>query len=97
MANDLLNDAHRGARAERLLSDELLTEAFATIEQTYIDAWKASGARDTDARERLWQAFQIVGKVRSHLLAIATDGKLAQKELDEIEAMGERKKVLGLF
>lgn len=91
------SDAVRGAQAEQLLGHELLNEAFLSLEAEYLNAWKATGARDTDARERLWQAFQIVGKVKSHLAMIASNGALARKELEEIEAMGERKKVLGLF
>lgn len=91
------SDAERGTHAERLLADELLSEAFAKIEQSYMDAWKATGARDTDARERLWQAFQIVGKVKTHLQTIAADGALARRDLEEIEKLGERKKILGLI
>lgn len=90
-------DAERGAHAERLLSDDILMEAFSTIESDYINAWKGTGARDTDARERLWQAYQIVGKVRSHLHTVAQRGSLARKELEEIETMGERRKILGIL
>jgi hypothetical protein len=39
-----------------------------------------------DARERLWQATQIVGKVRDHLGAVLNNGKLAQRQLDELAA-----------
>jgi hypothetical protein len=91
------SDAERGAQAERLLESDLLKEAFTALEAEYLNAWKATGARDTEARERLWQAFQIVGKVKTHLATVAANGNLAQKELAEIEAMGERKKVLGIF
>lgn len=97
MADTLHMESAKGARAERLLSDELVAEAFEAIERDYLDAWKKTGARDTEARERLWQAYQIAGKVRTHLLSVAANGKLAQKELEEIEALGERKKILGVF
>lgn len=97
MSEDLHAEAAKGARAERLLSDELITEAFEAIERDYLDAWKKTGARDTEARERLWQAYQIAGKVRTHLLSVAANGKLAQKELDEIERLGERRKIMGII
>lgn len=96
MNDDLHADAARGARAERLLSDELIKEAFSSLSAAYTEAWRDTNYRDTDGRERLWQALQIVGKVKSHLEAVANNGKLAQRELDEIQRMGERKKIFGV-
>ena len=74
----------RGARAKELLSNELLQEAFARLEAEYISAWRQMPARDTDARERLWQAVNIVGKVKDNLTTILSNGKLAQRELDDL-------------
>lgn len=93
----LQRDISRAARAEALLRDDLLTEAFDGLEAVYFDAWKASPPRDTEGRERLWQAAQIAGKVREHLKSIASHGKLAQRELDDLARMAERSKVLGIF
>ncbi len=85
MSDDKLQTAiGRGARAQELLRSELLQEVFAKLDAEYIAAWRRTPARDTDARERLWQATQIVGKVKDHLAVIANDGKLAQRELDEL-------------
>ena len=81
--------AERGARAQRLIEDELLAEAFATLDAEYTKAWRATAARDTDARERLWQAVQIVEKVRDHLTSAVNGGKLAQRELNDLA--GRRK------
>lgn len=76
--------AERGARAARLLEDELLQEAFATLDRDYTRAWRETAARDTDARERLWHAVQVVAKVRDHLATVVNGGKLAQREMNEI-------------
>jgi hypothetical protein len=80
----LLGSITRGARAEALLTNELLQESFVKLERDYIEAWKISPARDSDGRERLWQAVNIVGKVRDHLVKVANDGKLAQRQLNEL-------------
>jgi hypothetical protein len=86
MSDDKLQDSiGRGARAARLLADDLLQECFAALEAEYLKAWRVTAARDTDARERLWQATQVLGKVRDHLLAVANNGKLAQRELDALQ------------
>ncbi len=85
--------AERAARADALLRDELLQEAFATLDHDYVKAWRETAARDTDARERLWQAVQIVAKVRDHLANVVNNGKLAQRELAEL---AERRKRFGI-
>lgn len=88
-------EEQRGAQAQALLDNELLREAFAGLRQDYMRAWEATGARETDARERLWQAVQIVGKVESHLRAVADTGKLSRRQLDDIAKLGEKR--LGIF
>lgn len=84
----------RQARAEALMRDELLVEAFTALETAYFEGWKNSPARDTDGRERLWQAFQIVRKVHDHLQAAITDGKIASAEVEQIAG---RKKIFGVI
>src|SRR5262245_45407685 len=58
-----------------------LRDAFANLESEYVKAWKTTPARDTDARERLWQAVQIVAKVETHLRAVAAGRRLAERQL----------------
>ena len=85
MSEDKLNrDIVRGARAAELLGNELLQESLSVLERDYVEAWKITPARDTDGRERLWQAVNIVGKVRDHLVKVANNGKLAQRQLNEL-------------
>jgi hypothetical protein len=73
----------------------LLAEAFERLEHEYIAAWKATPARDADARERLWQAVQIVGRVETHLRSSAANRKLTERQLAEIARLGERKRIFG--
>lgn len=74
--------AHRGSRADALLKDELLSEAFKALETTYIRAWAGTYPPESDAREHYYRAIQILGEVRKHLASVAADGKVAQKEID---------------
>lgn len=95
MSEDKLETAiTRGVRAEALLKNELLAEAFARLEADYTQAWRLTAARDTEARERLWQAVQVVGKARDHLVSVASNGKLAKRELDQLV---ERRKRFGIL
>src|SRR5262245_65548366 len=74
----------RGARARALVENELLQEAFKTLEEDYTAAWKTWPAADTAGRERLWQAVNVLGKVRDHLARVVADGRLAQRELSDL-------------
>lgn len=77
-------DLDRATRADVLLRDELLVEAFEGLERLYIEHWKDSLALDAPGRERLWQAVQIVGKVRSHLKNVIANGTLAAADLKNL-------------
>ena len=84
-AGDKLQAAvDRGQRAKTLLENELLQEAFKTLEDDYTAAWKTWPAADTAGRERLWQAVNVLGKVRDHLGRLVADGRLAQRELSDL-------------
>lgn len=96
MTDQLQADITRGHRAEVLLQDSMLAEAFEKLRADYLSAWEATKYNDTDGRERLWQAVQIVGKVKTHLQSVVNDGKLAKAEVDHLRTMGERKKIFGV-
>jgi hypothetical protein len=91
MSEDKLHrDIVRGAKAAALLENELLQESFARLEADYIAAWRITAARDADARERLWIAVNVLGKVKEHLGKVAADGKLAQRQIDEMMRMSKQ-------
>jgi len=83
--------AARGVRAQRLLDDEMLAEAFAKLEQEYVTQWRNTEFRDQDARERLWWAARVVAKVREHLLIVAKNGEIAERE---VRAIAGRKRMI---
>ena len=87
-------DLARRARAEALMDNELLQEAFGRLEERYMEEWRISQFRDTDARERLWQAVNVLRKVKDHLTKIVSDGKLAQREIDQL---AQRRKRFGMI
>ncbi len=82
----------RGNEAARLLKNDLLVEAFDTLKLEYVRGWENTAAKDSDARERLWQAYQIVGKVKSHLDSVVGSGKIEQKHIDELKKRAEQKR-----
>jgi hypothetical protein len=84
--------AAKAARAQSLLGNELLTEAFSALETSYSAAWRSTTIDDVNGREKLFLAINIVGKVRDHLVKVVNDGKLAAAELRALADTAERQK-----
>lgn len=91
----LNKDLENAARAQALLDDETLNDAFSKMEDAYQQAWMATHVNDVAGRERLWQAIHIVHKVKDHLNSVVTNGKLAQRELDDL-AGKEKRRLFGI-
>jgi hypothetical protein len=87
----------KALRAQELLDNELLSEAFAGLEDSYTAAWRGTKIDDVSGREKLFLAVNIVGKVRDHLNAVAANGKLAQAELKELAQVAERIRRFGIL
>jgi hypothetical protein len=85
----LRKDMEKAAQAEAALSSPAIAEAFEVLEAEYFEAWKASESNQSDARERLWMAATIIGKVRSHLKQAIDNGKIAKAELDALATPGQ--------
>ena len=96
MSDDPLSDATtRAAQAYDLLNHDLLKEAFETLRDDYMNLWRHTKSDQVDAREKIFIAWHVVGKVQEHLQRQIENGKLAQKELDELIAADERRKLFG--
>lgn len=74
-------DLDRGQRAERLLNDPMLTEAFALVKQAIVESWEAAPLRDKDGAHELKLMLKLLGDVRANLEQALQDGKLAAAEL----------------
>lgn len=88
--NKLIRDTGRALRARQLLENELLAEAFKTLEDAYIAAWRSTAIEDNAGREKLFLAINLVGKVQQHLATAIRDGRLAEVALEELAHRRER-------
>lgn len=95
--SQLATASTRAMRAQELLDNELLTEAFKALEESYASAWRTTAIDDVQGREKLFIAINIVGKVRDHLNAAVANGRLAQAELAELARTAERRKRFGIL
>ena len=93
----LHEETSKAARAQELLDNELLADAFESLEKSYIAAWRVTTIDDTAGREKLFVAINIVGKVRDHLASVLANGRLAEAELKELAHLAERKRRFGIL
>lgn len=87
----------RAQKASSLLDNEILAEAFKTLEQNYIDFWRMTKPEDQLAREKAFIAINIVGKVKDHIARVIENGRLAQADINKLHADVERKKRFGII
>lgn len=97
MTDDKLLKARTdGSRAQTLLKDELLQDAFKALRQSYSDKLMATSIEQGSARETLYQAHRLVGEIEKHLQWVLDNGKLAQAELDQmIAAQQPKRRIFG--
>ncbi len=79
----LLKASDRAFKAQQLLENDTFKSAFDHLEAEYLNAWRNTGVSEKGqyAREKLWLAINVLGKVREHVGQIVQNGKLAKHEL----------------
>jgi hypothetical protein len=78
----LRHDVERAAKAEALLRDPTLVEAFDTLETNFIEAWRNSSVADTDNRERIYHLLSALQALKGQIHSVIESGKVAQANLD---------------
>jgi hypothetical protein len=78
----LANENDRGARAETLLKDDLLQEAFNTLKDQYKNEIFKTSITDDEGRKHLWLSYNTIQKVEEHLQEVMLTGKLANEQLN---------------
>ena len=70
-------------KAKQLFENPLLKDSFDKLRKLYSESLFNTGAIETDAREKLWLAYNVVNKVEQNLLEMIDTGKLASKQLED--------------
>jgi|TARA_X000001388_G_scaffold28287_1_gene19962 hypothetical protein len=79
----LQQEVSQSNKAKQLFENPLLQESFDKLKKIYSDTLFNTGAKESETREKLWLAFNIVGKVEQNLKEILDTGKLASKQLED--------------
>jgi hypothetical protein len=90
----LHRDINRQAQAKALIENEMLQEAFAYLEKVFIDEWRK--CEDASLRDELWRSQANLKNLRGQLSRVLNNGKLAQREIDDLAEKRKRMSVFGL-
>lgn len=78
----LERDLEQGAKAEKLLKDETLAEAFENVRQAIFQKIEQTPLRDHEGLADLRRMLKLLRDVRANLERALRDGKLAARELE---------------
>ena len=82
----------RSNQAKQILENKIFIEAIDALKKLYSEALlEKTGAKENDAREKLWIAYNVVGKVEQHLHSVIETGKLASKQLEDFRKQQPKK------
>ena len=83
----------RSNEAKQILESKLFQESIEALKKIYSEALlEKTGAKESDTREKLWIAYNVVGKVEQHLQTVIETGKLAEKQLEEFRKQQQQTK-----
>ena len=88
----LHQEVGRANKARQLLNNSLFKESLDKLKELYNQSLLNTGAKEVETREKLWQAYQIVGIFERHITEIIDTGKLATKQLDDFRKPIKAKK-----
>ena len=68
----------RERRANSLINDPLLKEAFDVMKEDLMNRWNHSGSTDLEARESIWLAMRLLDRIHGHINSIVETGHMAK-------------------
>ena len=68
----------RERRAQSLINDPLLNEAFDVLKEDLMNRWNHSGSTDLEARESIWLAMRLLDRIHGHINSIIESGHMAK-------------------
>lgn len=80
----LRQQADRGERAKRVLENELVKEAFESMEKTIMDAWRLSAADEDGARNNAYLMYRLLQNLKQQFAHMVATGEAANKQLLQI-------------
>lgn len=78
-------DLERGAHADRLLKDVMLSEAFDNVRKAIHERWEHAPLSDREGQHELLLMLRLLNDVRSNLEQAVADGNFAADKLKHLQ------------
>jgi len=78
----LREELTRGAKANDLLRNPIFQEAFEIMRSRYATAWADTNPKDSQERERLYVAVNVLEDIYDQIVNVMQTGEMAGLELD---------------
>ena len=75
-------ERERGARARRLLEDDLYRDSFAKLRAALQASWEHSRPDDKEARERAYLELRLLSALERDLETIMQTGEMAGRQIE---------------
>ena len=85
-------EVRRSDKAKQILENPIFKESIEKLKNLYTQSLFNTGAKEQDTREKLWLAYNVVGKVEDHIKEILDTGKLASRQLEDFRKQEKSKK-----
>lgn len=88
----LIKESERGARANAILEDSFVREAFQAVENGILEAWKKSPVRDLEGQTSLRLLYKVFSDFKAYFADAIASGKMANVQLTHERTLKERAK-----
>lgn len=73
----------RGARAQRILEDDLWRDAVDKVRRNILRSWESSEVEDAESRERAWLELRLLKALVGEIEGVLKTGELARRQLEK--------------
>ena len=88
----LQKEVSKSNDAQAIIESPLFKDSIKKLKELYTDSLFKTGVNEEKTREKLWLAYQVVGKVEQHFIELVETGKLASKQLEDFRTNIKNKK-----
>lgn len=81
MSEELELTVARGRRAQQILDDDIVVEAFAKIEADALHEWRGTKPDERDKREHAWRTLRVLDEFKTKLRVVMSAGEMAAAQI----------------
>ena len=88
--HQLIREIDRGQQARAICEAPIFRAAVDGLRDQLMAEWRETAGRDTQAREQLWLAQNLLQRIEAHLVTAMTTGQMATLQLDRKRSLKTR-------